>query len=52
LFNEYDRTRALKRGGGRQIVSFEEHLPEAEAAISCGRRTSSRARGSVCKMTL
>ena len=33
LFNEYDRTRALKRGGGRQIVSFEEHLPEAEAAM-------------------
>ena len=33
LFNQYDRTRALKRGGGRQIVSFEEHLPEAEAAM-------------------
>ena len=33
LFNEYDRTRALKRGGGRQIVSFEEHVPEAEAAM-------------------
>ena len=33
LFNEYDRTRALKRGGGRQIVSIEEHLPEAEAAM-------------------
>jgi DNA-directed RNA polymerase specialized sigma24 family protein len=33
LFNEYDRTRALKRGGDRQIVSFEEHLPEAEAAM-------------------
>src|ERR1700745_422911 len=26
LFNEYDRTRALKRGGGRQIVSMEEYL--------------------------
>jgi RNA polymerase sigma factor (sigma-70 family) len=33
LFNEYDRTRALKRGGDRKIVSIEEHLPEAEAAM-------------------
>jgi len=33
LFNEYDRARAAKRGGGRQIVSIEEHLPEAEAAM-------------------
>jgi RNA polymerase sigma factor (sigma-70 family) len=33
LFNEYDRTRAVKRGGGRQIVSIDEHLPEAEAAM-------------------
>jgi RNA polymerase sigma factor (sigma-70 family) len=33
LFNEYDRARALKRGGDRQIVSIEEHLPEAEAAM-------------------
>ncbi len=33
LFNEYERSRALKRGGGRQIVSIEEHLPEAEAAM-------------------
>ena len=33
LFNEYDRARAVKRGGGRQIVSIEEHLPEAEAAM-------------------
>src|SRR6266550_1702938 len=33
LFNEYDRARALKRGGGGQIVSIEEHLPEAEAAM-------------------
>ena len=33
LFNEYDRVRALKRGGGRQIVSIEEYLPEAEAAM-------------------
>ena len=33
LFNEYNRARALKRGGGRQIVSIEEHLPEAEAAM-------------------
>jgi len=33
LYNEYDRTRALKRGGGRQILSIEQHLPEAEAAM-------------------
>ena len=33
LFNEYDRARALKRDGGRQVVSIEEHLPEAEAAM-------------------
>ena len=33
LYNEYDRVRAAKRGGDRQIVSFEEHLPEAEAAM-------------------
>ena len=33
LANEYDRARTLKRGGGRQIISFDEHLPEAEAAM-------------------
>jgi len=33
LFNEYDRARALKRGGGRQMVSIDEHLPDAEAAM-------------------
>jgi DNA-directed RNA polymerase specialized sigma24 family protein len=33
LYNEYDRARAVKRGGGRQVVSIEEHLPEAEAAM-------------------
>jgi DNA-directed RNA polymerase specialized sigma24 family protein len=33
LFDQYDRARALKRGGGRQIVSIEEHLPDAEAAM-------------------
>jgi RNA polymerase sigma-70 factor (ECF subfamily) len=33
LYNEYDRARALKRGGDRQIMSIEEHLPEAEAAM-------------------
>lgn len=33
LFNEYDRMRALKRGGGRQVLSIDEHLPEAEAAM-------------------
>jgi DNA-directed RNA polymerase specialized sigma24 family protein len=33
LFNEYDRSHALKRGGGRQILSIDEHLGEAEAAM-------------------
>jgi RNA polymerase sigma factor, sigma-70 family len=33
LCNEYDRARALKRGGDRQIVSMEEHLPEVEASM-------------------
>ena len=33
MYNEYDRARALKRGGGRQVLSIEEHLPEAEAAM-------------------
>jgi RNA polymerase sigma factor (sigma-70 family) len=33
LCNEYDRARALKRGGGHQIISLDEHLPETEAAM-------------------
>ena len=33
LINEHNRARALKRGGGRQIISIEEHLPQAEAAM-------------------
>jgi RNA polymerase sigma-70 factor (ECF subfamily) len=33
LCNEYDRTQRLKRGGGHRIVSIDEHLPEAEAAM-------------------
>jgi RNA polymerase sigma-70 factor (ECF subfamily) len=33
LFNEYDRARALKRGGGKQILSIDELLPEAEASM-------------------
>jgi RNA polymerase sigma-70 factor (ECF subfamily) len=33
LNNEYDRAHALKRGGGQEIVSFEEHLADAEAAM-------------------
>jgi RNA polymerase sigma-70 factor (ECF subfamily) len=33
LYNEYDRAHRLKRGGGRQIVSIDEHLPEAEASM-------------------
>src|SRR4051812_21373229 len=34
LLNEHDRARALKRGGDRHILSFEELLPQAEAALS------------------
>ena len=33
LINEHDRANALKRGGGLEIRSFEELLPEAEAAM-------------------
>jgi DNA-directed RNA polymerase specialized sigma24 family protein len=33
LCNEYDRSRRLKRGGGHQIVSIDELLPEAEASM-------------------
>ncbi len=37
LANEYDRARTLKRGGQRQIVSMDEHLVEAEAAVAAAR---------------
>jgi DNA-directed RNA polymerase specialized sigma24 family protein len=33
LAHVHDRARALKRGGGRQTISFDEHLLEAEAAM-------------------
>jgi RNA polymerase sigma-70 factor (ECF subfamily) len=33
LINQHNRSQALKRGGGGEIVSIEEHLPEAEAAM-------------------
>ncbi len=33
LANEYDRAQAIKRGGGQQIVSMDDHLIEAEAAL-------------------
>jgi len=33
LINEHDRTQALKRGGGREILSFDVHLQEAEASM-------------------
>jgi DNA-directed RNA polymerase specialized sigma24 family protein len=33
LINEHDRARALKRGGGHEILSFDQHLAEAEAAM-------------------
>ena len=34
LANEHDRATALKRGGGQQIVSLDDQLTEAEAALS------------------
>src|SRR6476660_7673198 len=34
LCNEYDRAHRLKRGGGHQIISIDEHLPEAEASMA------------------
>ena len=34
VMDEHDRARTLKRGGGRPILSFDEHLPEVEAAMS------------------
>ena len=33
LANEHDRTRALKRGGGKVILGLDEHFVEAEAAV-------------------
>ncbi len=39
LANEYDRARTLKRGGGQQIVSLDDHLVEAEAAVSAVSQT-------------
>jgi RNA polymerase sigma factor (sigma-70 family) len=33
LCNDYDHRRRLKRGGGHQIVSIDEQLPEAEASM-------------------
>jgi len=33
LCNEYDRARTLKRGGSHQIVSIDDHFPEAETSM-------------------
>ena len=33
VMDEHDREGRLKRGGGRQILSFNEFLPEAEASM-------------------
>ena len=33
LANEHDRATALKRGGGQPVVSLDDHLVEAEAAL-------------------
>ncbi len=33
LANEYDRAQTLKRGGGLQLVSIDEHLAETEAVF-------------------
>ena len=41
LANEYDRIQTLKRGGGKQIVSLDDHLVEAEAAVSVGNDSDS-----------
>ena len=38
LSDEYDRSRALKRGGGQQIVSMDDQLVAAEAALVAGGR--------------
>ena len=34
LANEYDRNHTLKRGGGIQLLSFEDQLPATEAALA------------------
>ena len=34
LINEYDREKAIKRGGDRIILSFDELLPEAEVNMA------------------
>ena len=34
LCNEHDRAHRLKRGGGHQIISIDEHLAEAEASMT------------------
>lgn len=34
MLNDREHRRALKRGGGQQIISFDEHYAEAEAAAS------------------
>jgi DNA-directed RNA polymerase specialized sigma24 family protein len=33
VMDQRDRARTTKRGGGQQILSFDEHQPEAEAAM-------------------
>ena len=33
LLKQHERMRAIKRGGNQQLVSFDLHLPEAEAAM-------------------
>ncbi len=38
MANEYHRANALKRGGGKQIVSLEDCLVEAEAAVATNAR--------------
>ena len=43
LANEYARARALKRGGGQQIISLDDHLVEAGAAVSAVSQTDATA---------
>ena len=33
VMDEHDRARTIKRGGGLQILSFDEFMPEAEASM-------------------
>lgn len=44
LADEHDRAQAFKRGGGKQIVSMEDHLAQAESALL----TATRVEPAIC----